>query len=89
LTDLDEVAPPAVASGARVALDLVPRALAATMGAVTAGRQAPAPATAPAAASQNTPLVKQPIEITFRTEEGALGKQIINVLGKEIQSVIG
>ena len=87
LTDLDEVAPPAVASGARVALDLVPRALAATMGAVTAGRQAPA--TAPAAASQNTPLVKQPIEITFRTEEGALGKQIINVLGKEIQSVIG
>ena len=39
-------------------------------------------------APPSAPLVKQPVEIVLRTEEGVLAKQVINVIGREIQSVI-
>lgn len=53
----------------------------------TAGITAPSPATQ-AIAQNAAPLVRQPIEVTLRTEEGVLAKQVINVIGREIQSVI-
>ena len=36
----------------------------------------------------SAPLEKQPIEITLRTEDGVLAKQVINVIGREIQAVV-
>lgn len=46
------------------------------------------PTTSPGAAAQQSPMVKQPIEVVLRTEEGVLAKQIINVIGREIQAVV-
>ena len=46
------------------------------------------PAATSTAPQNSSPLVKQPVEIVLRTEEGVLAKQVINVIGREIQSVI-
>jgi len=46
------------------------------------------PTTSPGSAAQQSPMVKQPIEVVLRTEEGVLAKQIINVIGREIQAVV-
>jgi hypothetical protein len=58
---------------------------------VMTGR-ASAGVTGPAATStapQNaSPIVKQPVEVVLRTEEGVLAKHVINVIGREIQAVI-